>query len=194
MGLKSTCPSVLRRFLGRSIDEVADYYQAMLGRPMPDQFVAELRALTRGAFSESLIAIPDVETLLLRLRGGYCLASSSDVERVRFSLNLAGLSPYFEGRMFTAGMVARGKPAPDLFLLAAAEMKADPRRCLVIEDSISGVAAGKAAGMTVWGFMGGSHYADVDGHALLTDVGADRVFAEMTAIEQARDRAHKLAG
>jgi beta-phosphoglucomutase-like phosphatase (HAD superfamily) len=76
-------------------------------------------------------------------------------------------------------MVERGKPAPDLFLYAAERMAADPGRTLVIEDSVSGVVAAKAAGMTVWGFVGGSHYQARGGGANLNDAGADRVFARM---------------
>jgi beta-phosphoglucomutase-like phosphatase (HAD superfamily) len=75
--------------------------------------------------------------------------------------------------------VDRGKPAPDLCLYAARRMQADPARTLVIEDSVSGVRAAKAAGMTVWGFAGGSHYRVRDGAANLHDAGADRVFARM---------------
>ena len=86
--------------------------------------------------------------------------------------------------MFDANVCGRdfahGKPAPDLFLYAAARMQADPSRALVIEDSVSGVQAAKAAGMTVWGFVGGSHYGARDGHALLSAAGADRVFARMS--------------
>jgi HAD superfamily hydrolase (TIGR01509 family) len=193
-GIEMDLAEVLRRFLGRSVAEIGRHYQAMLGRPMPAAFVVELAAAIRAAFVESLAAMPHVETLLQRLRNSFCLASSSDLERVQFSLNLAGLSDYFEGRMFTSAMVERGKPAPDLFLLAAARMKAAPGRCLVIEDSISGVEAGKAAGMTVWGFVGGSHYAGLDGPALLQAAGADRVFARMTEIDLALDPARRLAG
>ena len=76
-------------------------------------------------------------------------------------------------------MVERGKPAPDLFLYAAERMQIDPCRTLVIEDSVSGVKAGKAAGMTVWGFVGGSHYQSRDGKAILREAGADRVFGRM---------------
>ena len=76
-------------------------------------------------------------------------------------------------------MVERGKPAPDLFLYAAERMQVDPQRALVIEDSVSGVRAGKAAGMTVWGFVGGSHYQSRDGKAILREAGADRVFGRM---------------
>ncbi len=184
-GIAMDVAAVMQRFLGRSIDEVSRHYQATLQRTMPDSFVHELRQHMRAAFEENLLAIPDVENLLQRLPGAYCLASSSDLDRVNFSLNLAGLSPYFEERVFTAGLVTHAKPAPDLFLLAADRMKAAPQRSLVIEDSISGVEAGKAAGMTVWGFVGGSHYAGRDGDALLRAAGADRVFQRMIDIELA---------
>src|ERR687898_1448269 len=86
-----------------------------------------------------------------------CVASSSDPERIRRSLELTGLSRFFGSHLFSASMVARGKPAPDLFLLAAQEMHSQPHRCLVIEDSTHGVAAGVAAGMTVIGFTAGRH-------------------------------------
>ena len=107
--------------------------------------------------------IPDVAKLLRGLDASFCVASSSDLERVEFSLALTGLAEFFAGKMFSAEMVRRGKPAPDLFLHAAARMGADPRKVLVVEDSVSGVEAGKAAGMTVWGFVGGSHYAGATG-------------------------------
>jgi HAD superfamily hydrolase (TIGR01509 family) len=109
----------------------------------------------------------------------HCVASSSDVDRVSFSLSLTGLAPHFDARLYTSQMVERGKPAPDLFLFAAEKMQADPQRTLVIEDSVSGVTAGKAAGMTVWGFVGGSHYRQRDGNAMLAQAGADRVFGRM---------------
>ena len=110
----------------------------------------------------------------------YCVASSSDLDRVRFSLELTGLAASFGQRLYTAQMVKHGKPAPDLFLFAAGKMAAEPRRTLVIEDSVSGVMAAKAAGMKVWGFVGGAHYRLADGSALLRQAGADRIFAAMT--------------
>jgi len=170
--------AVFERFLGRSISAVAEHFQA-LGCAMPAGFPAELRVLVRKSFAGSLQAMADVESVLRSLDTAYCVASSSDLERVNFSLELTGLSALFVGRVFTAQMVQNGKPAPDLFLHAAASMAVEPRRTLVIEDSVSGVQAGKAAGMTVWGFVGGSHYASRDGRALLAAAGADRVFDRM---------------
>jgi HAD superfamily hydrolase (TIGR01509 family) len=177
-GIDVELDAVLERFLGRSITAVADHFQA-LGRVMPADFTAELRALVRKSFADSLQAIADVESVLRSLEIAYCVASSSDIERVNFSLELTGLSALFAGRVFTAQMVRRGKPAPDLFLHAAASMDVEPGRTLVVEDSVNGVQAGKAAGMTVWGFVGGSHYASRDGRTLLAAAGADRVFDRM---------------
>lgn len=177
-GIAVALDAVFDRFLGRSTSAVADHFQA-LGRVMPAEFPGELRALVRQSFARSLRAMADVESVLRSLDTAYCVASSSDLERVDFSLELTRLSALFDGRIFTAQMVRSGKPAPDLFLYAASCMAVEPGRTLVIEDSVSGVQAGKAAGMTVWGFVGGSHYASRDGRALLAAAGADRVFDRM---------------
>jgi HAD superfamily hydrolase (TIGR01509 family) len=169
---------VFDKFLGRSISAVADHFRA-LDRVMPADFATELRVLVHMSFARSLRVMKGVEGVLQSLDTACCVASSSDLERVNFTLALTGLSARFAGRVFSAQMVRKGKPAPDLFLYAASNMAADPRRTLVIEDSVTGVRAGKAAGMTVWGFIGGSHYASRDGRALLATAGADRVFDRM---------------
>jgi HAD superfamily hydrolase (TIGR01509 family) len=166
-------------FLGRSVTAVREHYEA-LGRSIPEQFSAELKAGVRAAFLLGLRPIEGVSSVLKDLQIPHCVASSSDVDRVSFSLSLTGLAPHFDRRLYTSQMVERGKPAPDLFLHAAERMQADPRRTLVIEDSVSGVTAAKAAGMTVWGFVGGSHYQSRDGEAILHEAGADRVFGRMT--------------
>jgi HAD superfamily hydrolase (TIGR01509 family) len=150
-----------------------------MGRSLPDNFLPDLKARVRRTFESSLQPIPGVASLLPGLHIPYCVASSSDLDRVSFSLTLTGLALHFGDRIYTSQMVARGKPAPDLFLYAAANMHAEPARTLVVEDSISGVTAAKAAGMKVWGFAGGSHYESRDGRAILYDAGADRVFDQM---------------
>jgi HAD superfamily hydrolase (TIGR01509 family) len=177
-GIDLSPAEVLDLFLGRSVTAVREHYQA-LGHTIPEQFAAELKAAVRAAFLSGLGPIEGVNAVLEDLQIPHCVASSSDVDRVSLSLALTGLAPHFDARLYTSQMVERGKPAPDLFLYAAEKMQADPRRTLVIEDSISGVTAGKAAGMTVWGFVGGSHYRQRDGKAMLAQAGADRVFARM---------------
>jgi len=177
-GISLGLDQALDLFLGRSMTAVLDHYKT-IGCLDPEQFSAELRAGVRAAFLSALCPIEGVSSVLEGLQTPHCVASSSDVDRVSFSLSLTGLASHFDGRLYTSQMVERGKPAPDLFLHAAERMQANPSRTLVIEDSISGVRAGKAAGMTVWGFVGGSHYQSRDGKAILCEAGADRVFGRM---------------
>ena len=174
VGLEET----LDLFLGRSLDAVLEHYQG-LGRSIPRQFPAELMVKVQETFRSALCPIDGIGSVLEGLKIPHCVASSSTLDRVSLSLSLTGLARHFGDRLYTAQMVDRGKPAPDLFLYAAERMAADPCRTLVIEDSVSGVVAAKAAGMTVWGFVGGSHYQARDGRANLSDAGADRVFARM---------------
>jgi len=169
----------LELFLGRSTAAIGQYYRER-GEILPDEFLPRLKARVLETFAGTLQPIPGVNAVLSELKTPRCVASSSDLDRVSLSLNVTGLASHFDNRLYTAQMVQHGKPAPDLFLYAAERMKADPARALVIEDSISGVQAAKAAGMTVWGFVGGSHYAARDGHAILSGAGADRVFARMS--------------
>jgi len=177
-GVKLELIEALELFLGRSIAAVLQHYGEQ-GRMLPDNFRSDLRARVRQAFQSSLQPIAGAGSLLSSLHIPHCVASSSDLDRVSFSLALASLAHHFGDRIYTSQMVARGKPAPDLFLYASGKMQAEPARTLVIEDSVSGVVAAKAAGMKVWGFAGGSHYESRDGRAILYDAGADRVFDRM---------------
>jgi HAD superfamily hydrolase (TIGR01509 family) len=177
-GIDLDLDQALDLFLGRSMTAIREHYEA-LGRSIPDQFSAELTAEVRTAFLSGLRPIDGVSTVLEELQIPHCVASSSDLDRVSFSLSLTGLAPHFDKRLYTSQMVEHGKPAPDLFVYAAERMQADPCRTLVIEDSVSGVTAGKAAGMIVWGFVGGSHYRSRDGETILSEAGADRVFGRM---------------
>ncbi|HLG81840.1 MAG TPA: HAD family hydrolase [Bradyrhizobium sp.] len=169
---------VVELFLGRSTAALLSHYKDDR-RFDAATFLPELKSRVLQRFSEQLQPIAGIEAVLSQLDAPCCVASSSDLDRVRRSLALTGLAPLFGDRLYTAQMVAHGKPAPDLFLYAAAQMQAVPQRTLVIEDSVSGVTAGKAAGMTVWGFVGGSHYRSRDGRAMLYEAGADRVFDRM---------------
>jgi HAD superfamily hydrolase (TIGR01509 family) len=178
-GISLDVDQALDLFLGRSVTAVLQHYEA-LGCSIPSQFADDLKTRVRAAFRSSLCPIEGVNSVLGDLQIPHCVASSSDVDRVSFSLSLTGLASHFDTRLYTSQMVTRGKPAPDLFLYVAERMRVDPHRALVIEDSVSGVRAGKAAGMTVWGFVGGSHYRSRDGKTILREAGADRVFRRMT--------------
>ena len=178
-GIELAVNEAVELFVGRSMVALHEHYRA-LGRYLPDEFSIELKGRVRETFAKALLPIDGIAAVLDGLRSPTCVASSSDLDRVTFSLEMTGLSKYFGDRLYTSQMVKHGKPAPDLFLYAASAMHADPRRTLVIEDSVSGVKAAKAAGMMVWGFTGGGHYASRDGRAILQAAGADRVFAHMS--------------
>jgi HAD superfamily hydrolase (TIGR01509 family) len=178
IGVEMSTEQALKLFLGRSTAAVTEYCRAA-GQPVPANFLTDLAGQVRETFRSQLKPIQGVGAVLADLRLPHCVASSSDLERVRFSLELTGLARYFGKYLYTSQMVRRGKPAPDLFLHAAGEMGCEPRRALVIEDSVSGVMAAKAAGMKVWGFVGGAHYRSRDGNSLLRDAGANRIFASM---------------
>ena len=178
-GIAMTTERALELFLGRSTAALLDYCRAV-GKQLPANFLPDLAVQVRETFRSQLKPIIGIAAVLAQLQLPYCVASSSDLERVKFSLELTGLARSFGPRLYTAQMVKHGKPAPDLFLHAAGAMGAEPRRTLVIEDSVSGVTAAKAAGMKVWGFVGGAHYRLADGNALLRQAGADRIFAAMT--------------
>jgi HAD superfamily hydrolase (TIGR01509 family) len=153
---------VTRNFLGRSYPTVLREVRETYGVTLPDRFEADYRARLLAAFQRDLRIMPGVRSAITALQVPYCLATSSSPERLATSLGLVGLTDVFAGRAFTASQVARGKPAPDLFLLAAETMGVDPAGCLVVEDSLTGIRAGLAAGMQVWRFVGGSHLQGLD--------------------------------
>ncbi len=120
-------------------------------------YAERVDGIIEDGFTQSLVAIPGVVEALDLLRLPICVASSSVPEQIRRKLELTGLLARFGENLFSAAMVARGKPAPDLFLYAAQRLTTQPDRCIVIEDSPAGIEAAIAAGMTAIGFCGGSH-------------------------------------
>jgi len=178
-GVDLTLNDVFERFLGRSFSVVEEDYRRRTGVPLPAGFAAELNTLLISRYRTALRVMPDAIRLLRGLSTPCCIASSSTPERIRLSLGLTELGGFFGAHVFNTTMVARGKPAPDLFLFAAEKMGARPDRTLVIEDSVSGVLGGKAAGMTVWGFVGGGHYTGRNAGGMLLDAGADRIVERM---------------
>ncbi|WP_151720413.1 HAD family hydrolase [Gemmobacter serpentinus] len=150
---------VSRNFLGRSYPTVMQKIRNEFGLDLPPAFEMHYRARLLAAFETDLKVMPGVRAALDGLALPRCVATSSSPGRAEASLRLTGLDDLIGPRLFTASMVPNGKPAPDLFLHAAQVCGADPARCLVIEDSLTGIRAGLAAGMTVWRFTGGSHMA-----------------------------------
>ena len=165
LGFDWSYDEVCRRFIGHSMAHCLLEIEADLGRPVPECFLDELQARTFDAFrEEKLQPVPGIPELLDRLEIPFCVASSGEPEKMRTTLGLTGLLPRFEGRLFSSVQVRHGKPAPDLFLLAAESCGAAPDRCVVIEDSVAGVRAGVDAGMAVLGYGGGPAGADLAAH------------------------------
>lgn len=150
--------------------------ETRFGRALPARFFETMRALVDTAFERELQAIPGIEELLAALPGRRCVASNSHLERVRHALSVTRLLPLFEPNVFSASQIARGKPAPDLFLFAARQLDAPAENCIVVEDSTTGVEAAVAAGMPVVGFCGGSHCASDHADRLIA-AGCIQVFA-----------------
>jgi len=177
LGRPMTAAESMRTQIGKSLADILRETSDIVGRPIPDTVGAAMNERLFVRFRQELRAIDGVEEALARLPQARCLASSSRPERIDLTLDVTGLARWFE-RRFSAVQVARGKPAPDLFLLAAREMGFTPGDALVIEDSVAGVAAARAAGMPAIGFVGGGH-AGPDLAGRLTEAGARRVIAHM---------------
>ena len=157
LGWPITHEEILSQHLGRTSAEVAANIERHLGRALPPDFHAVRDAAYAEAFRSSLVEVPGVRSAVSELQAAgwqTCVASSGSHARMRLTLGITGLHSLFEGRVYSAEDVARGKPAPDLFLHAARDLGAAPSACIVVEDSPSGVAAARAAGMPVVGFAG----------------------------------------
>jgi HAD superfamily hydrolase (TIGR01509 family) len=155
LGWPMTEAEVVERFMGRSDQEMTAAIEAHLGRRLPASWEEPFRHLYRQAFEAELEPVAGVVEALDSIAIPTCVASSGTHEKIRFTLGLTGLYERFAGRIFSASDVARGKPAPDLFLHAAARMGVPPAQCAVVEDSRYGVEAARAAGMRAFGYAGG---------------------------------------
>lgn len=166
LGLDWTVEECMQKFLGRSTNSCVDIIEAALGRPVPEGWVDAWHDAMHDALRKNGVApIPGIFAALDALdaaRVPYCVASSGEMEKMDITLGSSGLMPRMAGRIYNSSMVARGKPAPDLFLHAANAMGAEPADCVVVEDSVAGVTAGMAAGMRVMAYTAAA-YVDREG-------------------------------
>lgn len=170
LGWPHTAAQVISRWMGRTSEFQLGEIEAQLGREAMLEFDDRSTRDVHAAFDRELRAVAGVELLVERLHAAgvaTCVASSGSHEKMARTLGLTGLHGLFEGRIFSSSEVARGKPAPDLFLHAAVRMGFAPPDCAVIEDSVYGVQAAVSAGMTAYGYAGGL----TDG-STLADAGA----------------------
>jgi HAD superfamily hydrolase (TIGR01509 family) len=154
-GMPLSEAEIVKRFVGRSQSVMTTALEEHLGHALPDDWNDRYRERFNEAYLAELKPIDGIEQALDEIIPlPVCVASSSEPDRLLYKLELCGLRPRFEGRIFSASEVENGKPAPDLFLHAASRMGADPARCAVVEDSRYGVQAARAAGMAAFGYAG----------------------------------------
>lgn len=190
-GVRYERAAYVQTFMGLAPDEwrtrLGVEMRTRTGRPPAPGFFASLDAFVMRAFEARLTALPGAREVVAGLDVPRCVASSSPMESLTWKLRHTGLLDLFTPHLFSADMVTRGKPAPDLFLHAATTLGVDPQRCVVVEDSVNGVLAARAAGMGVIGLTAGAHC--LDGHAAaLTAKGADVVIEAFADLRAAVDR------
>lgn len=173
-GRPTTPQESMERYLGGTLGRVRDLAEADGGPPLPAGFEAEYHEQLFRRFRVELRAVPGVAEVIAGLDVDHCVASSGSHQRILLALATVGLLDAFAGAIYSAEDVAHGKPAPDLFRHAAAMRSARPGRCVVVEDSPAGVAAARAAGMTVFGFARRTPAARL--------AGADAIFDDMAAL------------
>lgn len=169
-------------FLGRSLATTREILARDHGLSVSDAALDDMRRDLYAAFRAELQPIPGIAATLDALAVPYCVASSSQPERIELSLRITGLWSRFEGRAFSSTMVRHGKPAPDLFLFAAERLGHEPADCLVVEDSPAGIMAAQAAGMRVVAFTGGSHAASDRHRADVARLRPDVIIDRMPAL------------
>ncbi len=160
-GLDWTVEETMRRLMGRSMKSCVEIVEGQLGRALPADFVDRLQADTLQAFRDApLKTVPGVVEAIDAIEAAgiaTCVASSGGLDKMQVTLGVTGLWARFEGRIFSSTQVPRGKPFPDLFLHAAIQMNEQPFDCTVVEDSLPGVQAARAAGMRALAYVGATH-------------------------------------
>lgn len=176
LGLAVTLDDMFMHFVGLSMPQCVDLITRMLGKPPPAGFMEALRERADAALRNEvtpIVGVPELLNDMNRMMLPFCVASSGSHSKIRLTLGATGLLDHFTHNIYSVTDVALPKPAPDVFLHAAHQMGADPACCAVIEDTPTGVRAGVAAGMRVFGFC--AHTPAVR----LTNAGAHTVFDDM---------------
>ena len=186
-GLVLSAEQAHELFLGRSISTMVKVVADQFGATIGDDFLDRMRTRLYARFRAELQPIDGIAETWAGLQNAgldWCVASSSQPERIRLSLEVTGLLPRFSPPLFSATMVKNGKPAPDLFLHAARNMNYEPSACIVVEDSPAGIEAAKAAGMRVFAFLGGAHARSPMYHDKIACLKPDLMFDEMNDLVQ----------
>ena len=184
IGWALTPAECMRLFIGKAVKDEAALIEANTGRPVSEDWLAAFRARRNERLEREVQAVRgavDAAALLHeRLQGRIACASGADRIKVELQLRRCGLWPYFEGRVFSGHELPRSKPAPDVYLAAAAALGVAPARCAVVEDTVTGVTAGVAAGATVFGYS--PPEAGHDAPAALRAAGALAIFDDLARL------------
>jgi HAD superfamily hydrolase (TIGR01509 family) len=173
LGVHLSDAETREQFLGRSLADCMVIVERLRGTPAPPGSLERYMADRDRVLRERVEPVAGIREVLAALTIPYCIASSGGHDKMRITLGATKLMPLFEGRLFSATEVPHAKPAPDIFLFAAERMGASSARTAVVEDTVNGVRAGRAAGMTVFG------YVDLTPAERLIEAGATRTFTEM---------------
>lgn len=185
LGCPLSVQEVRRRFTGVPMAEVVKTLQAKLGHDLPTIWHTQFHARRAEAFRRELRAVPGVQALLQALAAAglpVAVASGAERDKVVSNLKIIGLDRFFGVQVFTGSDVAHSKPAPDVYLLAAKSLGVDPARCAVVEDSATGVRAGVAAGMTVFGYAVDTPADDLRAAGAFALAGSMREVAELLGV------------
>jgi len=178
IGLPLGIDYLFEHFVGRSMQHCWQEIGRLLGHEVPAAFRDEFQLRSLAALRADVQPVPGVVAVLDSLPVPCCVASSGGHDKMTATLGATGLLPRFRDRMFSATEVPNGKPAPDIFLYAAAKLCVEPQRCVVIEDSSAGVRAGVTAGMRVYGYS-----AHTSAQQLLS-AGAEATFNDMVRLPE----------
>jgi HAD superfamily hydrolase (TIGR01509 family) len=187
-GVEITAEDMCIRFAGMDWKSILLTIEKESELPLSASLIDKSEKLLDAALARRLKIIDGVRYALSKITEQRCICSNSSSPRLELELNKVGLKPYFEGHIYSAIDLGPGrtKPQPDIYLHGAKQFNVEPSRCLVIEDSVHGVHAARAAGMRVIGFTGGSHTYPT--HAdRLTDAGAETVISRMVELPQMVD-------
>ncbi|AMO25407.1 HAD family hydrolase [Ramlibacter tataouinensis] len=181
LGWTLSLEECMRIFVGKAIKDEAALIEAHTGQPLTEDWIGRFRARRNARLDLEVQAVRGavdaVAALHRRLAGRIACASGADRPKVELQLRRCSLMPYFDGRVFSGHDLPRSKPAPDVYLAAADAVAVPPQRCLVVEDTVTGVTAGVAAGATVWGYS--PPEAGHDAPAALRRAGAAAIFTRM---------------
>jgi HAD superfamily hydrolase (TIGR01509 family) len=171
----------MRLFVGKAVIDEAATIEANTGKPVTKAWLDEFRGRRNEGLVESLLAVHNAVEAVSQIhtlyQGRIACASGADRFKVELQLKKCGLMPFFEGHIFSGHELPHSKPFPDVYLAAAASLGVDPKRCAVVEDTVTGVTAGVAAGCTVFGYSPAELGHDAP-KALLA-AGAVHIFTDM---------------